>query len=185
MGSFFVVLVSRCFSACDIHALVTRRLTMLVLIASVLWTLPAGASGPMLVPKGVFLPTGINLGGSIDRIGGSGFVLGGETSVVAHDGNWLWYGGYLDANHDFGASETRLSIGPELGYTVLGLDGGYMLLLDGGAAKHALVVRPVLTLGILSGYFRSGWLLDGQGDWFGEAGVLLKYPIPIDAPGWD
>ncbi len=117
--------------------------------------------------------------------GGPGFLLGGEASLALAEAKrrtlkaW-WYGAYADAVYDFSAKRTRMSIGPEIGYGVFGLDAGALVEAGGGKALFGLVVRPVLTLGAVALYGRVGVLpAASYGPLFGEAGVLLKFPWEI------
>ena len=114
------------------------------------------------------LATGISFGPA-------SYYLGGEVSVVRQFREFAWLGAYLDGVYDFGRQHTRLSIGPEVGWSALGLDGGYLVALDGSGARSGLTVRPMLTMGYVTGYARLSHLFEGA-TWL-EAGVLLKYPV--------
>lgn len=120
---------------------------------------------------------GPSAGASFQHPEGGGFTLGGEVSAVAATDSYLWYGAYVDGLYDFGASETRLSIGPEFGYLIFGVDGGYLLAASAEGQRHGVSVRPLLTFGLVAAYSRLGVLFGDRGDTFGEAGVLLKLPL--------
>jgi len=85
---------------------------------------------------------------------------------------------YGDALRDTASDTFRLSVGPELGKRFIGIDAGYVAELDHGSiAHHGVAVRPFLTVSVLSLSARVGYL---QGDgWFGELGLLLKYPLAV------
>ena len=127
------------------------------------------------------------LGGSLsytlDRSPGSGVNVGLETSFVFLAPSLFWHGAYVDGTYATDSRELRLSIGPEIGLGPVGMDAGYLLKLAGaGSAQHGLSLRWLLTTGVAAFYFRSGWLFGSRSDWFGEFGLLLKFPIPIGNP---
>jgi hypothetical protein len=132
---------------------------------------------------GSYVMLGPSLTLTLDRDEGDGGALGGEASFVGVR-DALWAGAYLDAVHAFAADETRLSIGPEVGVRLLGVDAGYVLNLGARSAQHGLAVRPMLTLGVVTVYFRSTWLAGERADWLGELGVLLKAPILLGNEPW-
>jgi hypothetical protein len=144
--------------------------------------------GPLVVPKGLFLPVGINLGGALHPSikGGSGFLFGGEVSAVyhSHDPHPLWAGGYVDVLRDFGAGSTRFSIGPEFGWAFVGIDAGYLGQIRKGVYHHGFVGRFMLSIGLVTAYARWGHLFDDPTERnFGEFGALLKFPIPLRTRG--
>jgi hypothetical protein len=120
----------------------------------------------------------------LDRGDDASFALGAEVSAV-NVSDAFWVGAYVDAAHAFSLDETRLSLGPELGVRFLGLDGGYLASFGREPSpQHGVTVRPMLTFGVVTAYFRSSWLLGAHADWLGELGVLLKVPIVIDNEPW-
>jgi hypothetical protein len=130
---------------------------------------------------GAFLMLGPSLAWSFDRATGSGGGLGAEASLAQVNEELFWFGAYVDAQYAFAAGEARVSVGPEIGFSFLGIDGGYLLAAGGEhGTQHGLVVRPLLTIGFASAYFRSGWLLGERADWFCETGLLLKLPIELN-----
>lgn len=156
--------------------------------AAILSVLFAGPGGRAALACGVgfSLPddwtlVGANFGyaATLGNRGPAGVLLGGEISK-AHLGRTFWYGGYADALYDRDAARTRLSFGPEVGFGVVGLDGGPLVRIDEGGVRAGVTVRPVLSVGLVSAYVRFGWLPgDARQDTFVEAGVLLKVPLPI------
>lgn len=133
------------------------------------------------VPE-AFVMGGLTGGGSFGSPGGGGF-LGGEASLA-----WLyhgvWGGFYMDGFYDFGHGDTTLSIGPELGYAVLGLDGGLGLRL-GQADDPELggQMRLLVSLGNFSLFGRYGfWPGSKDAQHVGQVGVLLKFPFWSSAP---
>lgn len=110
-----------------------------------------------LLGSGLFL----NMGGSVAVAGhkdaSTSATVGAEVSLVAfNDGPWS--GGYLDARYDFGAEEGRISVGPELGYAMFGLDAGVYRRIGPGPDQ---------------------W---GTTNFF-EGGLLLK--VPLELTHWE
>lgn len=133
---------------------------------------------------GSYIMLGPSLSVLLDRGEDASFALGGELSVVSVS-DAFWLGAYLDAAHAFSLDETRVSFGPELGVRFLGLDGGYVASFGGEPSpQHGLTIRPMLTFGVVTAYFRSSWLLGDRADWSGELGLLLKAPIILDNGPW-
>ena len=130
--------------------------------------------------QGFFAMLGPNLSLSVDRETGSGFGVGTEASVVKLTPDLFWVGGYADALYAVESEEVRISVGPELGFSFAGPDAGYLVSASGPrGTQHGLVVRPMLTVGIGTLYFRSAWLFGAHADWSGEVGLLLKLPIEL------
>ncbi len=125
-----------------------------------------------------FVLTGLTTGGSFGSHGG-GYYLGGEVSAA-----WLfegvWGGVYADAAYDFGQGATTVSLGPEVGWMVLGLDGGLAARFgrqdDPELGFH---VRGVVALGLFSLYGRyGGWPgAGGALEHVGQVGITLKLPV--------
>ncbi len=140
-------------------------------------SLPSKAPGPEQPMFGTFEGTyglgGLTTGVSLDR---AGFLLGGELSVVRQTREFFWFGGYLDGVYDFERKQTRLSVGPEFGWSAFGLDAGYLLALDGAGAHGGITARPLLSIGYVTVFGRVSHLLEAQQTWV-EAGLLLKYPV--------
>lgn len=139
---------------------------------------PSDAPAPKRKPeRGFYLPIGAWTGLSLHP--NPAYFLGGELSFVHFwNESLVSLGGYADALYDFGRDDVRLTIGPEIGKGLFGIDAGYAIELErAGAVRHGAVVRPYasvsyLTLGARLGYFQgSGWL--------GELGLLMKLPIPV------
>jgi hypothetical protein len=142
---------------------------------------PPAAMGGTMMPTGMFLMVGPDLSLVFDRAEGAEFALGGEVSLVSLNENLFWAGSYLDAVYSTQSEETRLSVGPELGVSFIGLDAGYLLKLGGAhGTQHGINLRPMLTMGVVTTYFRSAWLFGSNSDWSGELGVLLKFPLELD-----
>jgi hypothetical protein len=99
------------------------------------------------------------------------------------DGETTWWLGiYGDAVRDFGADRTRLSVGPEIGAYVVGIDGGFLVeLADDEPTRTGLSARVVLTVAFAGVYARGGHFVDGApGSDFAEFGVLLKIPVQVN-----
>lgn len=125
---------------------------------------------------------GLNLGrSSADR---KGKLIGVELSVLKltwreSGGAKLWWlGAYTDLVFDLANSETRFGLGPEVGNGFLGIDGGPVIARQNGTWRAGAQIRPVITLGPIAAYAR--WTILPGGEYRREAGLLLKYPIPLD-----
>jgi hypothetical protein len=167
--------------------------TRLVAMAALMVAAPHAARADDNTDDLWFVSGGGNVGYSIHDTT-SGLVLGGELSAgylrFLHDddvGNWraldvgrpLWIGVYTDVLRDFGSDTTRFSLGPELGYSLLGLDGG-LIAQVGDDGRWGWTVRGSITFAVASVYVRRAELLDDLPDstlW--EVGVLLKIPYPF------
>lgn len=161
-----------------------RRMVQASVVAGVLAQGQAvRADSPLTIPRGWYISPGLPFA-AVVRDGGLGFATGAEVSVAGYEvigppGHGWWTGIYADAVQDFGAKSWRASIGPELGYAVVGVDGGLLLERRDGRLHEGMCIRPLLTIGIISVYGRGGWLPGAASAVFGEAGVVLKMPINI------
>lgn len=135
---------------------------------------PPGGDQPMFGTfEGTYGLAGLTTGFSFDE---GGFLLGGELSVVRQMQEFAWFGGYVDAVYDFQRKQTRLSIGPEFGWSALGLDAGYLVALDGDGAQSGITARPLISIGYITAFGRVSHLFEDERTWV-EAGLLLKYPV--------
>jgi hypothetical protein len=90
-----------------------------------------------------------------------------------------WAGVYVDLLHDTSLEKTRISIGPELGYYLFGVDGG-LLVETGDDDRVGMSLRPALTFAVATLWVRYGRFFDDKPDdelW--EMGLLVKYPLPL------
>jgi hypothetical protein len=154
-----------------------------VLVSAMLAASGAAADSPLTIARGWDVSPGLPFALSARR-GGGGFVTGAELSLAGYEvigppGHGWWTGLYVDGVHDFGTSGRRLTIGPEIGSTVFGVDGGYLFERVDGRSFHGLCVRPLLTIGVVSLVGRVGWLPESSSPIFGEIGILLKAPMNI------
>jgi hypothetical protein len=139
------------------------------------------------------MDTWFSFGGNIGygMTEGSGLLVGGEVSLfklnldieISRNNDTkpdptYWIGGYADAVHDFGANTTRFSIGPEIGYGLFGLDGGY-LFEAGEQDHHGLTVRGAITVGFVAVYARYSRVFGADDPNRGELGLLFKVPLPV------
>ncbi|MGM0555947.1 MAG: hypothetical protein ACQEVA_06195 [Myxococcota bacterium] len=121
---------------------------------------------------------GITAGGAFGSLGGGGFA-GLELSISRLQRR-VWWGGYLDATYDFAQRGAMATVGPQIGYGLVGLDGGLAGRVDTGESPGRTDFGPqarlVITTGFLGIYGRYVYLLDGR-DHLGQAGILLKLPL--------
>lgn len=135
----------------------------------------AGSARADLDPSGSWLLAGVNAGAT-GRDGEYGFLGGVELSAARTDNDLKWYGAFLDVVVDLERESARLSFGPELGYRIFGVDGGFVLESGPDRTRYGMAIRPLLTFVFIDPYARLGWLSEGAGV-FTEFGVLLKYPL--------
>lgn len=122
---------------------------------------------------------GILLGGATTLPAeGSGFTLGGEFSF-GHLWELTYVGGVVDTLYDWGRDGGRTMIGPMVGWSVVGIDGGYLVEYGEGPTLHGGAVRLFFTIGVVALYTRVGILSNGTD--FVEYGALLKIPLLLDA----
>ena len=167
-------------------ALLAQRAAAIARVVDALAAAPAVAfaSSTATPPKrapatGWYAPLGLSTGLALHPHAGA--LLGGEASLIHLDSDALTYAGlYADALHDGATHTARLSLGPELGARILGLDAGYVVEVAHGAVVHqGAALRVFASLSVLSLTARVG-VLAGEG-WFGELGVALKYPFRVHA----
>jgi hypothetical protein len=170
---------ARCIRA--LHALHVRLVACAAALAIALLPSRTRADAGFPIPDpGWYSLVGGNVGMSLLARQSNGAVLGAEASIVHLGREATWAGGYIDVVHDTSWNTQRISIGPELGLAMFGIDGGYLMQLDHGALEHGVVVRPLITFGVVALYGRYGHLFIGDGrEDFGELGLLLKYPINL------
>jgi len=133
------------------------------------------------VPEGWYVLPGVEFGLTFSRAKTASGLYGAELSFAHLSKNLFWGGAYFDVAYDTGAKEARLSLGPELGFALGGLDFGYLAMLSRKNVSHGFAVRPLLTvLGFGSLFFRSGVLFEPRASWFGELGFQLKWPTQMD-----
>lgn len=138
----------------------------------------AGDAGPPINP-GWYAPVGVVLGGAFRPIDANGFLAGMEVSGARLSRNLFWGGLYTDVLYDTGKKGARFSLGPELGFAMLGLDGGFMGEFSDHKFKKGVVLRGLLTFSIMAFYGRWGHFINESDSNWGEFGVLFKLPLPI------
>jgi hypothetical protein len=123
---------------------------------------------------GLYLPVGLSTGAVFDHH--AGFDLGAEVSMAYLWRSLLWLGAYADASRNLTAGTWRMSAGPELGYGVVGVDGGYLVERGGQARRRGFAARVLLGGLPVALACRAGML---GGDAFAEVGLLLKWPLAL------
>ncbi len=160
------------------HALVPG-LVLLALAAAA----PARADAGPKLGRGLYLPAGLSLGAALRPDLPNGFTLGAEVSAVwLETDRFVWLGLYADAVYDFGLEAARFSVGPELGWSVFGLDGGLLVQRAGDVTHTGFTVRPLVTLGFVAAYLRWGHLPSAPAPNFAELGLLMKWPLAQPDP---
>jgi hypothetical protein len=131
-------------------------------------------------PEGLYLSPGGIVGSStvFGEGGTTSWHIGGELSLMWMDAPW-GYGLVTDALYDYAAGRTRVSVGAQAVWYVLGLSAGYVASLDGTDALHGLQYSAFLTFGIFAFEFRHVVLFDAPDEF--DAVFLLKLPFEVYA----
>jgi len=108
----------------------------------------------------------------------NGGYAGAEVSVVRLLGGW-WHGLYIDALYDFGTRTPHVSLGPEFGWWVFGVDGGAgVRTAEDDGLEIGPQVRGLFTFGLLSFYYRHAfWPHASTNRTVRQAGLMLKVPL--------
>jgi hypothetical protein len=145
------------------------------------------ASADYYGPKsGWYLPVGVDVGYALSS-GAPGVLLGGEVSVVYIDMRGLeggpsgpvWIGAFASGGYITGQNAGRFSFGPEVGYAIFGLDGGFVDIVADGRDTTGVTLRPMLTLSFITVYGRWDHTFDRGGVDTGQVGLMLKFPVAI------
>src|SRR5690606_27318542 len=94
-----------------------------------------------------------------------GYYIGGEVSIVRQFREFTWLGAYIDGVYDFGRDQSRFSVGPEFGWSAIGIDGGFLITHDSGGTRMGFTVRPLLTMGVVSAYVRASHVFEPGATW--------------------
>lgn len=146
-------------------------------LAALFAVTPALADAAPKPNSGIWGSAGVPLGLGIHR-GPNQFFFGAEASVFHLNRDFRWLGGYADIVAEPSSEAVRVSVGPEIGMAVLGMDAGYVREI-GGAGRHGFAVRPMLTLAFTTLAFRVGHFPGDDGGTYGELTLLVKIPFEI------
>lgn len=138
------------------------------------------ARGGSYLPRleGDWLPLGLVLGGSNHDDQDGGTLFGAEASLTRLD-RFFW-GGWVDAVYDVVPRSFRFGIGPEIGWSILGVDGGFVGQVEHGAFRPGIAARLFLSFGSFGGFVRHEWLFgDGEDDRILELGFFLKLLVGL------
>jgi len=141
----------------------------------------ADVGPPFLREDALHLLPGVSLGGSFGPDDTQHLTLGGELSAAYFMGDsrpGYWVGAFVDGHAEVGGDGGRVSVGPQVGWMILGLDVAYVLATTGDGVHHGVSGRFSLTIGIVALSFRLGY----AGGTFGEVGLVLKLPVQITGP---
>lgn len=124
---------------------------------------------------GWIMMLGPTFGGSFGSGGGGGY-LGAELSLTRLSmGNWV--GLYVDGVYDFGrGGEPMFTAGPQLGSTLVGIDGGGALRLVDSEPEFGATGRLLLSLIVADLYGRYAYFVD-SGDHQFQVGLMIKLPV--------
>jgi hypothetical protein len=152
-------------------------LTSLPLLAALLLAGRAGAdAGPKLPRRAVYISPGLAFGGTYSFDLSTRPMLGGEVSAFYwHDGPYV--GLFVEGLYDWSRSAARITVGPELGWGFVGLDGGYLADFSAGGPHHGGSVRLYFSLGVVGLFVRYGAVRDAPD--FVDFGIFLKAPMTV------
>lgn len=145
-------------------------------LLSVLLMGSAASAQPPDLSGGWTLP-GLSLG-AVKEGERSGLSMGIELSY-AHVLTRRWVGLMLDARYDELTRGASISVGPEIGYTIFGVDAGLYVRLGRQSAIGIRARGCISMLGAMS--FCAGGGITNRGR-FAEFAVLLKYPRRMSRP---
>jgi hypothetical protein len=131
----------------------------------------------------------MNIGYAIHPAASNGMALGAETSLVRYrDSDRLNFGFYADYIHDSGTSTHWISAGPEVlinkvigsGDVDFPIDAGLTFEMTHGKTHYGARCRIFGPAFFVMPYFGTVFTFDDASDrWLLEAGVLVKFPIPL------
>lgn len=158
-------------------------LVMCVLLVA----LPDRADASMWLPppRGVALLPGLSFSTLIIPTAEQvwGVALGGEVSVVWYDllrkKRYVpsAFGVYVDALYEPRQRRQRVSVGPELVWGPLGLDGGYLATHHEGEVGQGATLRLFASMGVAAMFLRGGMTFVNTSETFVEVGFSLKLPM--------
>jgi len=128
-----------------------------------------------------FVPVGVNLGGAMGQRGR--FHVGGELSLVwtsapvSLDQPFFTFWGLYSDVLFVPSKGYRFTVGPELGWTIFAVDGGYEGISEGSGYHHGFAVRALTHVPrlFITAYARGHYVTSGYP--FFDFGVLLKLPL--------
>ncbi|HTE54905.1 MAG TPA: hypothetical protein VK698_28825 [Kofleriaceae bacterium] len=158
-----------------------RRAALGVAVAAAIGAAPGRAGADVGPDAEWYLVSGVNVGSVIEEAVAD-FMLGAEVSAARLFRRGNWYGVYADGLRDFRRDTTRLSLGVEGGYSMVGVDLGPVMELGGDETRFGMRGRLVLTGAWLTVYGGPVIRFGDVGDeerFTGEIGILVKVPIPL------
>ena len=151
------------------------RILLATLLAGALASSPALADdAPYTIgtDPGWQLLGGLTGGGSFGDIGGSGY-LGAELSLNRLS-KGVWFGLYGDGFYEFGHEAFYTTGGLQLGYMILGIDGGVAFRTGDEDPSLGFAGRLLLALGLLDLYGRA-LVFEDDIQW--QVGLMFKLPF--------
>jgi hypothetical protein len=150
---------------------------LLALLAALLLAGHAGAHGrPKLPSRAVYISPGLTFGGTYSFDLSTRPMLGGEVSAYYwRDGRYI--GLFAEGLYDWSRSAARITVGPELGWGFVGLDGGYLADFSAGGPHHGGSVRLFFSVGVVGLFVRYGAVRDAPD--FVDFGLFIKAPMTV------
>lgn len=107
--------------------------------------------------------------------------LGGELSAIYLREDLFYGGAYADVSRSL-KKNMRYSAGPEFGFAVFGVDGGYVYQKDDGIVHHGYSIRPYIFIPFYASlclFYRRIQIKDNGWNGTNEIGFQIKIPIPL------
>lgn len=111
-----------------------------------------------------------------------GGYVGGELSLARLGRGGRFVGLYGDGYYDIGAKRTYATLGPELGYKIVGIDGGLATRFGAERIEWGGTGRVFVTVGVLAIYARYAYFGESLGrnnDNVLQVGALVKLPVKV------
>ena len=158
-----------------------RAAAAAIALAAALTSAPRSSEADVGPDDEWYLVAGVNLGSTIEAAVAE-WMVGAEVSAARLFRRGAWYGVYADGLRDFRRDTTRLSLGAEAGYSLVGVDIGPVLELGDGT-RTGVRFRGVLTAAWVTFYGGPVIRFGDVGETerlTGEVGFLIKVPIPLE-----
>jgi len=128
-----------------------------------------------------YLLGGVTSGATMLATNRGGYV-GGELSLARLGRGGRFVGLYGDGYYDIGAKRTYATLGPEIGYKFVGIDGGVATRFGASRVEWGGTGRVFVTIGVLAIYARYAYFGESLGrdnDNVLQVGALVKLPVKV------
>ena len=130
--------------------------------------------------SGLFVSSGVTL----SKFGKNPYSAGEISSFSTN--SYCYAGVFAEGGYVPGTGTYRVVAGPELGFLILGIDGGYMMVKKRERRMNGYAIRPYITIplpgliverGLMFNVFyrRNAWKKSGIWVYENETGIQFKY----------